>query len=68
MFDGWDITLLLIASYVAVVSLVRLMLHNRDALTKQFRKELDAEKIRRAEEEALRLREERQKKRQEEAA
>jgi hypothetical protein len=52
MFDGWDVALLLIACYVAVVALVRLMLHHRDVLTKRFRKELNAEQRRRAQEEA----------------
>lgn len=35
--DYWDVALWLVAGYIAVVTLVRLMRHWRDLLTGQFR-------------------------------
>jgi hypothetical protein len=47
-WDGWSLTLLVAGGYVAVVTLVRLMLRRRDQLTEQFRQEVGKEKARRA--------------------
>jgi len=44
--DGWDITLLVVAGYVAVVSLVRLMARRRDAMLGEFRQQMEKEKQR----------------------
>jgi hypothetical protein len=44
--DGWDLTLLVVAGYLAVVTLVRLMAHRRDQLLDEFRRELKKEKHR----------------------
>lgn len=44
--DGWDLGLLVIASYVAVSSLVRLMRERRDVLAADMRRQLEAEKRR----------------------
>ncbi len=45
--DGWDLAILVLVGYVAVVSLVRLMLLRRDDMMKEFRKEVAKEKDRR---------------------
>jgi hypothetical protein len=39
--DAWDLVLLIVVSYVAVMSLVRLMLARRDRLLKDLQKQLD---------------------------
>ncbi len=44
--DGWSIALLVIAGYVAVTGLVRLMVRHRDQLLGRFRTEMEAEKQR----------------------
>ena len=49
--DGWDVALLVMAGYVAVISLVRLMVARRDQMMKAFRKEVAKERARKAEEE-----------------
>ena len=41
--DGWDLVLLITVSYVAVTSLVRLMLARRDRLLEDLQKQLDAQ-------------------------
>lgn len=51
--DGWDIALLVAASYVAVSSLVRLMRQRRDELSVEMRRQLEAEQRRRAAEERM---------------
>jgi len=66
MWDRWDVVLLLIAGYVAVMSLVRLMAIRHRELTAKFRTELRAEQRRQATEAARREREEAR--RREEAA
>lgn len=38
--DGWDIALLVIAAYVAVTVLVRLMIRRRDELMARLRQEM----------------------------
>jgi hypothetical protein len=45
--DGWNLALLVVAAYVAVVALVRLMLARRDQMLDQFRQEVAKEKGRR---------------------
>jgi hypothetical protein len=45
--DGWSVVLLAAAAYVAVVTLVRLMIRRRNQLANQFRHELAKEKGRR---------------------
>jgi len=42
--DGWSIALLVVAGYVAVVALVRLMISHRDKLVADFRQKLHAER------------------------
>jgi hypothetical protein len=49
--DGWDLTLLVVAGYLAVVTLVRLMAHRRDQMLDEFRRELKKEKHRQEAEE-----------------
>jgi hypothetical protein len=39
--DAWDLVLWIVVSYVAVMSLVRLMLTRRDRLLKDLQKQLD---------------------------
>ena len=39
--DGWDLALLLVVSYLAVMALVRLMLFRRDRLIKDMSARLD---------------------------
>ena len=46
--DGWNLALLAIAGYIAVVSLARLMLRRRNQMMEQFREEVAKEKGRRA--------------------
>ena len=42
--DPWEIALWLVATYVAVVSLVRLMAHHRDRLVDRLREQLRSER------------------------
>lgn len=44
--DGWDIALLILASYVAIVALVRMMAARRAALVAELRAKAFAEKRR----------------------
>ncbi len=44
--DGWEIALLVIAAYVAVTSLVRLMARHRDQMLDGLRDRMKAEKQR----------------------
>lgn len=46
--DSWTIVLLVIAGYVALMALVRLMIRRRDQLLNRFREEVEAEKERKA--------------------
>ena len=41
--DGWDIALLAVAGYVAVTSLVQLMLRRRRQLYEHYRRQAEAE-------------------------
>ena len=52
--DGWEVALLVVAGYVALVTLVRLMIRRRDQVTEQFHRELEKEKKRRKAEERKR--------------
>ncbi|NUQ61725.1 MAG: hypothetical protein HUU20_04505 [Pirellulales bacterium] len=47
--DRWNIAILVIAAYVAITSLVRLMVRRRDQLLGDFREQMEAEKGRKAE-------------------
>jgi hypothetical protein len=40
--DGWDIALILIATYIAVMALVRMMARRRDQLVADVRRQIDA--------------------------
>jgi hypothetical protein len=60
--DGWDVAFLAVAGYVAVSSLVRLMIHRRDLLTAKFRQEVRAEQLRKKAEQS------KQRKRRQQAA
>lgn len=42
MFNRWDILLLIVATVIAVRSLMRLMQKRRDVLVEQVQKQLDA--------------------------
>ncbi len=44
--DGWQIGLLVVAGYIAVTALVRMMRHRRDRLIEEFRDEFAAEQKR----------------------
>jgi hypothetical protein len=44
--DTWDITLLVVAGYLAVVALVRLMARHRDQMLDDLRRQVAAEKKR----------------------
>ncbi len=46
--DYWDVALWAVAGYIAVVTLVRLMVYHRDRLVSQFRNEREHERHRRA--------------------
>jgi len=47
---GWDIAILVIAAYVAIMLLVRLMRKRSAVIEATFRKKLEEEKVRLAEE------------------
>ena len=46
--DRWDVVFLFVATYVAVISLVRLMRNRRDELVTQVRQQIELERERRA--------------------
>jgi hypothetical protein len=50
--DGWDVAFLAVAGYVAVASLVRMMINHRDKLTARFRQEVRTEQLRKKAESA----------------
>ena len=56
--DPWDVALLAVAAYVAVVTLVRLMVSHRDTLVAQFRAEVALERRRQDESDRARDRKE----------
>ena len=45
--DRWSIALWVVAGYIAVVALLRLMTHKRDEVMAEFRSEVEKEKNRR---------------------
>jgi len=51
--EGWDVALLVVAGYLAVVSLIRLMARHRDRMVERFSREL-AEERKRKQREAVR--------------
>ena len=57
--NGWDVAVLAIAGYVAVMSLARLMLRRRDELVVEFRAKMKREKRKKAEMERKKAQEER---------
>ncbi len=50
--DGWDVAFLAVAGYVALSSLVRMMIRHRDKLTARFRQEVRTEQLRKEAESA----------------
>ncbi len=42
--EGWDLALLVVAGYLAVVSLIRLMARHRDRLVERFSREMAEER------------------------
>jgi hypothetical protein len=42
--NSWDVALFVVAGYIAVVSLVRLMVGRRDTLTRQVREEFERQR------------------------
>ena len=52
--DGWDVALVVVAGYVALVTLVRLMIRRRDQLMDEFRRKMRKEKRRKEAEEQQR--------------
>lgn len=46
--DRWDVAILALAGYVAVMALVRLMLRRRDHIVGEFRREMEQERERKA--------------------
>jgi hypothetical protein len=47
LMDNWDVTLMIVAGYLAVVALVRLMRRHRDGLLEEMRRQIAKEKRRR---------------------
>jgi hypothetical protein len=50
--DNWDVTLLVVMGYLAIVALVRLMARRRDQLLDEFRRQIEEEQKRNAVEKA----------------
>ena len=50
--DAWNLAILLVAAYVAVMTLTRLMIRRRNQMLEQFRREVEKEKRRREVEES----------------
>ncbi len=42
--DSWDVTLLVVAAYLAIVTLVRLMTRHRNQVIEQFNQQAQQEK------------------------
>ena len=49
--DTWDVTLLIVAGYLAVVALVRLMARHRDQMLDEVQRQIAKEKQRKQNEE-----------------
>ena len=54
--NGWDIGLLIVAGYLAVTVLVRMMRHRRDTLVGELHKQAERESRRRKQKEAEKIR------------
>lgn len=52
--DNWDVTMLIVAGYLAVIALVRLMARHRDQLIEDLRQQFEAEKKRKQKSDELR--------------
>jgi hypothetical protein len=48
--NNWDITILIVAGYLAVVALIRLMTRRRDQLIDELHRQIEAENKRKFEE------------------
>jgi hypothetical protein len=51
MMDNWDVTLLVVAGYLAVLALVRLMASKRNQMLDEMRRQIESEKKNKQEEE-----------------
>lgn len=60
--DSWTIVLLVVAGYVSVMALVRLMIRRRNQLFDRFREEVEAEKERKAQAKKLKEKKEKEEK------
>lgn len=49
--DGWDVTVVLVAGFIAVVTLAQLMRQHRDKLVADLQREVEVEKQRQIKEE-----------------
>ncbi len=58
--DSWTIVLLVVACYVSVMALVRLMIRRRNQLFDRFHEEVEAEKERKAQAKKRKEKEEKQ--------
>jgi len=54
--DSWDVTLLIVAGYVAIVALVRLMARRRNQVYEELRRQAETEKRKQVQEEIQRQR------------
>jgi hypothetical protein len=52
--DNWDVTLLIVAGYLAVLTLVRLMARHRDQMLGEFRRQIAENKKRKLRDEEWR--------------
>ncbi len=57
--DSWDVTLLVVAGYLAIVTLVRLMARRRNQVLEEFRQKAEEEKKRKYAQDAVRGRRQR---------
>ncbi len=57
--DSWDLTLMVVAAYLAIVALVRLMHRRRNQVIEKLRQEAETEKRRKELQDAMRNRRQR---------
>jgi hypothetical protein len=57
--DSWDVTLLVVAGYLAIMTLVRLMARRRSQVLEEYRQRAEAERERKQAEEFMRSRRQR---------
>ncbi len=63
--DGWDLAVIAVASYVALVALARLMLHRRDEIVNELTEQVkEARRRRKSERQRARRRQRQEKARQ----